>query len=614
MTFREGLLDFSAAVEGAFGDEGAQVEQALDGMTRALEEWDRAIRELEAQASADVIAGLRPRSFELRLSLARMYASRGRLADALREVDQANRVQPQRPEGHVLRGLIFERLERPVDAVEAFARAWALEPSDPVKAYDVLRRAAMLPAADVQRARDTLSAAYRRLLEDGAPPQAARFETTRIFRDDTTAMTMMPLVTYAPGYARILRSEFDAAMADFRTAVSADPLVSGPAARAPALAQAVGALREGRVAQARALLADAAVPESSETHRVRGLIDWVDSRYDDSVGHLAAAIRLNPRDERSRIALSRVLSSAGREQEAERVLLDALAVLPDSALARWWLARSYERTNRFAEARLELEHVVARAVTGRALLLSAIGRMALGAGDFAGAIEWFARAVGDNPNDPAAHRLLAGALVQQDRTEEALVEFAAALLIDPRDAAAHAGIGRIHLNAGRHDEAVAALRRAVALSPGDGDARYALAAALTRSGRTADAAEEFARVAEAQRAALAARRRTLSLDVLKEEAALRSAEGDHDRAVDLWQQVIAREPARASNHLALAGVLARAGDVERAIDQYERAAVLGADPVVFRLLADLYSNAGRTPDAARARVRYERALQEGAAR
>ena len=83
------------------------------------------------------------------------------------------------------------------------------------------------------------------------------------------------------------------------------------------------------------------------------------------------------------------------------------------------------------------------------------------------------------------HKYLAGALLQQDRADEAFVEFVAALLIDPRDADAHAGIGQIHLNAGRDDEAVTALRRAVELSPDHTEARYALATALMRLGQHA---------------------------------------------------------------------------------------------------------------------------------
>ena len=182
------------------------------------------------------------------------------------------------------------------------------------------------------------------------------------------------------------------------------------------------------------------------------------------------------------------------------------------------------------------------AVAGRSRLYASIGRLAADAADVPGAIEAFARAVSASPNDPAMHKYLAGALLQQDRADEAFVELVAALLIDPLDADAHAGIGQIHLNAGRYDEAVTALRRAVELSADHTEARYALATALMRSGNTEEAARELERVEQAQRQMLANRRRGLALDVLKEEAALRAAEGRHDRAAALWQQASIGNP------------------------------------------------------------------------
>ena len=48
-----------------------------------------------------------------------------------------------------------------------------------------------------------------------------------------------------------------------------------------------------------------------------------------------------------------------------------------------------------------------------------------------------------------------------------------------------------------------------------------------------------------------------------------------------------------------------------AIEQYEIAISLGADPLVYRQLADLYSRAGRGDEASRARASYTRALQRG---
>ena len=105
------------------------------------------------------------------------------------------------------------------------------------------------------------------------------------------------------------------------------------------------------------------------------------------------------------------------------------------------------------------------------------------------------------------------------------------------------------------------------------------------------------------------RRRVLALDTLKEEAALRMAERKYDRAATLWQQAIQREPERSSNHVQLASALASAERTELAIEQYEIALRLGADPLVYRQLAELYSRVGRQDEAARARASYTRALQ-----
>ena len=78
---------------------------------------------------------------------------------------------------------------------------------------------------------------------------------------------------------------------------------------------------------------------------------------------------------------------------------------------------------------------------------------------------------------------------------------------------------------------------------------------------------------------LVERRRSLSSDLLKEEAALRATEGRFETAIGL----------------------------------YEKALALAADPSVYARLADLYAQVGRTQDAARARAIYEKARQGGRA-
>jgi Flp pilus assembly protein TadD len=216
--------------------------------------------------------------------------------------------------------------------------------------------------------------------------------------------------------------------------------------------------------------------------------------------------------------LSRVLSSSGRDADAERTLQETLQVWPDSALAHWWLGSIYDRTNRLADAHREFTLAAPSAVAGRAQFFTKIGQLATTAADIRAAVDAFERSVLENLNDPEAHKRLAGAFMLQDLTDEVFVELVAALLIDPRDAGAYTGIGQVHVNAGRYDEAVPPLRRALELSPNHTEARYALATALMRLGNTQEAAREFERVKQSQRQELEERRRTMSREVLEEEA------------------------------------------------------------------------------------------------
>jgi tetratricopeptide (TPR) repeat protein len=646
--FIEGLAEFTAAVEGTFGDEGARVGPALDKMAGGLAEWDRALQSYETRLSSELPNASPHSAFEARLTLGRMYVERGRLADALRELDAAARltrelacvdpaadvvadrnrpdsfpepapkastqascgVEPQRADPHVLRGVVLEALARPAEADEAYRTAFNLDQTDPVIAYHALRRRVLgSRPGDHQRALDVLSDTYRRLLRDNAREKASPFPTVGLLHDRSAPV--LPPAAYAPGFARLSGGDYSDAIARFRNAAAIDPLVTDPASRSRPMMQAVTALRQGRLAEARSLVERSAMLEagSSEAHRILGGIDTVDSRYDESVSHLEAAIRRNPRDERSRLALARVLSAAGRDDEAERALQETIRVLPDSTLARWWLGSSYERRNRFEDARRELALAAAGAAAGGHALYASIGQLAINAADVSGASEMLARSVRDNPNDTVAHRHLAAVLLQQDRADDAFSELVAALLIDPRDADAHAGIGQIHLNAGRDADAAAALRRALEIQQGHAEARYALATALARLGRTQESAQELERFDQQQQRMLADRRRNMTLDVLREEAALRAAEGAYDRAVTLWQQVIDQQPERSSDHVGLASALAGAGRIDAAIREYEAAAELDGAPDVYRQLAAVYAQAGRTEDSARARIMYDRALQ-----
>jgi tetratricopeptide (TPR) repeat protein len=560
--FVDGFLAFTNAAEGTYGDEGWRMTAALAAMSQGLAEWDDAIRAFEARVSTESSNASADHAAQLRLQLARMYAQRGRPADALREAEAASSLDPDRADALQLRGLLLDALGRRADAARAFRAAWRLDANDPINAYLLLRRAEAADSEDARAAHRLLTATYRTLLRDDARGRAFPSIAAAPLQATAGDVPVIPLAAYAGGYARITRGDYEGAIAEFRRAAVLDPLLVDPAAARPGIVQAGAALRERRVAEARALLEQAdARQESSEVRRLLGLTYWVESQDERSLEQFAIAIQRNPRDERARLALARVLSSAGRYDEAARALEEALRVLPDAPLLRFWLGSEYDRLNRGTDARRELEAAAAGAIGGAGAIHVAVGRLATRTGDAAGAVVAFARASDANLNDIGAHKALAYAL-RVDRSDEAFVELVAAALVDPRDAEAHAAVGRLLLDERRDDEALAALRRAVALAPDGVEARYALATALMRTGHAAEAQQEFERVGEAQRRLLADRRRDMSLDVLQEEALLHASEGRHDRAAALYRQ-----------------------------------------------LADRYAQLGRPLDAARAQAMYERSRQ-----
>src|SRR5262245_45107253 len=156
--FAQALFELTGALEGTYGDEGPQVRPAIDRMSSALAQWDREIETAAAQvrtAPRDAI------SVERRVSLARMYADRGRFADALSELDAASTVPPQRSDVLVLRGLVLHAAGKPAEAIAAYRAAQVTEPGNPATAYYLFHEASITgDTEEARRAAGILAGAY----------------------------------------------------------------------------------------------------------------------------------------------------------------------------------------------------------------------------------------------------------------------------------------------------------------------------------------------------------------------------------------------------------------------------------------------------------------------
>jgi tetratricopeptide (TPR) repeat protein len=608
--FFDALLPFYRSLTGTFGDEGPQLTTQLETLSRALNRWDQALEATERTLRARLKDGDARTALEVHTVLATLYAERSRYDEALREIDQAIRVDAERAALRRFKALLHYAAKQPADAADAFRAAWLLEPEDPQNAYQlVVNRSARTTAREMEQALGTLARIERELTRGERAPAQSPFITLNSINDDVGGALAFAPAAYAPAFALLLEGEFEKGMTVLRAAVSADPLVADPVSRSEPMARGITALRQGLVEQAldQMTAAVAGAPGSSEAHRILGAVYDVAGVTDKSLQHLREAVRLNPRDERSWVTLARALDASGAWAEAMDVLRTAVDKLPDSAALRWMFSSTAARRQSTNEADLQLIAMAERLVllAGRGELFGRLAGFAQGHLDYDRALSLLEQRVMLIPNSAVAHRALGQAYADQGREDEAYAELVVALMLDTADVDTLTTIGRLHMNADRYPAAIETLTRAVALKPDHLQAAHALADSLLRAGRI-DEGEQRQQEAERLRERVGARqRRERQAGMLAVQAELRMRERQYGSAIGIWQQLIELEGGGATNYLRLSEALVGVGRLDEAASQIQLAiATRNAGPEAHRRLADAYASLGRNDESARERRTY----------
>jgi tetratricopeptide (TPR) repeat protein len=165
-----------------------------------------------------------------------------------------------------------------------------------------------------------------------------------------------------------------------------------------------------------------------------------------------------------------------------------------------------------------------------------------------------------------------------------------ALAESPGDALVHNSYGSALTATGHLAEAVAQYRKATALSPDYPDAHNNLASALVQSGRADEAIAEFGK-------ALA-----LNPDFAEAHSGLGGVlaqKGRVDEAIPHLQRAVELAPQNPGARANLCLALSLAGRAQEAIPHAQQAVALsdGQNPRILDLLARLYAQAGRLPEA-----------------
>ena len=501
--FVQGLTQLINAVDGTFGDEGPALAAAIDAMARGLVDWDERVARVESGFRADIASAPPPAAARMRATLGTVYLERGRVDDALAQFAEAAKLDPSLTQVHVLRGLAYERSNRSAEAAAEYRAAWQAKPEEPATAYLTLRADPKATAVLTS----LWTAVGRRVESTSAWPEG--FLVADLLDDASVMVPLFAPAAYGPAFTLIRQGKYDEALTALKKVVAADPLMTDEGLRLEESKRASAAMREAnwRVALPSIQEAVKLRPQSAEVHRIYGRVLAAVKQHDMSLTQLRDASRLNPRDERSRIAIADVLIASGKPESAIESLRETIRELPESGEAYWQLGRIGQALGD-ADAVRSFERAATKpVVAGMARLYAIIGQAHHAQFNLDPAAEAYRRRARIAPNNANAHFDLGEVYRAQDKLDEALVEYLAAALIDPTSAKTFGMLGQVEAAAGRDEQAVVMLRRAIALDAGLLEARYALSRALLRLGRTEEAQQELRAFEQAQAKAMEEQRR-----------------------------------------------------------------------------------------------------------
>ena len=225
-------------------------------------------------------------------------------------------------------------------------------------------------------------------------------------------------------------------------------------------------------------------------------------------------------------------------------------------------------------------------------------------GDLEGALSSAEQALVIRPDDPPALIRLAELHVATGDVDAAEAAYEAALAAYPESATARVGLGYIAMERGDPAHALEIFQEVAASQPEGSEANHHVGLAYRALG-DADRAAEAWRVNQDIQIPmydpLIDRLRPLEEDLTLplDRAVAAAAEGDHERAIELYEEVLEANEADAEAHFRLAGSLLVLGDSARGERHLRRAIELNADhPGAHFALAMFLASEGRRTEGA----------------
>ena len=228
----------------------------------------------------------------------------------------------------------------------------------------------------------------------------------------------------------------------------------------------------------------------------------------------------------------------------------------------------------------------------------------IASGDLEGAVAAAEEALAIRPDDPSTLIRLGELQVAAGDVDAAEAAYEAAIAAYPESATARVGLGYIALERGDPAKALQIFQEVAASQPEGSEANHHVGLAYRALGdadRAAEAWQLNQDVLIPMYDPLLERLRPLEEDVTLplDRAVAAAAEGDHERAVTLYEEILATNEADDEAHFRLAGSLLALGDAGRGEGHLRRAIALSPEhPGAHFALAMLLAREGRRTEGA----------------
>jgi tetratricopeptide (TPR) repeat protein len=196
-------------------------------------------------------------------------------------------------------------------------------------------------------------------------------------------------------------------------------------------------------------------------------------RIDEATKQLERVHAESPENHQAVILLGDCYMRQDREKDVIRVLEPERKKYPDDLAIAYLLGTALIRQKRVEDGQVLVDQILRNGDSAEAHLM--LGTAKMGASDFAGARDEFAKANALDPNLPEVHVLYAKALMLTGDSDLSEKEFAAELKVDPFNFDANLQLGAMAKQEQNYEQAKKYFERAAETRPGDPGVRYQLA-------------------------------------------------------------------------------------------------------------------------------------------